>query len=260
MDSDTTFALTTYGLTAAGVAGSILFFHPHPKPPPTPQCFQDSNCSVGYVCVNGVCVTCASADESCSAQCPQGVCPTGYICTNGGVCTVQGSCTVNSDCPVGSVCSNNVCVTCASVNAPCSSQCPQGVCASGETCVQGVCETPAPTCASGISCSSTGTCPCGYACINGCCVSQCAADLLCCNTTCPVGYTCGPYGCCIKVTEKCSGSCTAPSQCATGCTCSGGTCVPATGTCSGTCTTNSDCTEGCECLSGACSPLPRAFC
>lgn len=253
MKSDTAFALSSYALTAAGVAGTILFFRPKT---PVPACTQDSECAIGEVCVNGTCVSCASASESCSTQCPQGVCPLGYICTGQGVCTLQGSCTSDSDCPVGSVCESNTCVPCSSVNAPCSSQCPQGTCPSGENCVQGVCEARAPSCPSGIACPSAGTCPCGYACVDLCCVPQCSADLLCCNTTCPSGYTCGPYGCCVRVFTGCSGPCSAPSDCLTGCTCSGGKCVEAVGTCSGNCTTNSDCASGCQCLAGVCSPLP----
>jgi hypothetical protein len=86
MVSDTLFAAISYGFTAAMVAGTALVFRPSSTASPS-GCTSNGDCVVGLVCVDGSCVTCSSVSESCSAQCPQGVCPPGYICGGMGVCT-----------------------------------------------------------------------------------------------------------------------------------------------------------------------------
>jgi len=148
----------------------------------TCACLSDSDCTdphqicgPGNSCVNGChgnqnCVSpsvCNTATSTCVACIDNSTCAAPTVCnTTSNTCV---ACLINPDCPSGQVCSNNVCVGCAT-DADCSNQ--SQICNSSNVCVDGcdanrscakpmVCDFLAHNC---VQCLSTGDCPSGQIC------------------------------------------------------------------------------------------------
>lgn len=123
------------------------------------QCSDSTQCSNGYLCVQGVCT------PGCSAQKP---CPTGYSCDlQKGVCTGNPSpCQTSQQCNGGNVCVEGHCVN------PCSN----GTCGAGLVCVGGGCipdQKPQFVCATE---GQQDACKMGSLCLHHNCYIACDTD------------------------------------------------------------------------------------
>ncbi len=143
----------------------------------------DCACSAEQVCVDGVCVDCASDDDCAAGTCVDGICvddtpecsdevpcPEGFVCEDG-ACVTDDACEIDADCPPGQACEGGECVE---VGCSDASECPE--CELGE----------APVC-------SDGVCSCGPACPEGC-----AEGTACCygsNSCVEVSATCVTADC-----------------------------------------------------------------
>jgi hypothetical protein len=141
-------------------------------------CGPDGMCSIGLMCIDGLCVTgCNTSFEcgagkvcvngkceiGCSAQNP---CDAGYACYKG-FCIpdpTKPTCTGANPCPMGQTCVGGVCKESCMVNA----ECPMGEVCDSTT---GGCITnpsPVPSCGPAVPCPGNGMCGSGGYCQFGC--------------------------------------------------------------------------------------------
>lgn len=254
-------------------------------------CDDGVACTVGDVCVEGVCHPGKPEDERCadSDQCTRDVCEPFAGCThrlaaldcNDGVdCTTndkcsQGVCRGQSSCGDGQICQLelNVCVTCLSDN-----DCADGNECSSDRCVNGVCQHSPLT---NTQCNDATSCTREDRCVDGACVgtpdhalcpaNDCVSGLCVPGTGCTTSYntsSCNDGKAC-TVDDTCSqGQCAGVSNCPGGAVCQAGGCL-CTGanetlcgdSCANLATSNQHCGEcgyacrsGHACVLGACRP------
>ena len=219
-------------------------------------CASPTDCATGFTCTSNVCVpsTTSKLGDPCTDA---STCPSGAFCTDGVCCAVIG-------CSSGSSCSVNKKGTCAKLGGTsCTSglECGSGFCADGVCCdraCDGQCEacdhagsfgtctsiigTPHGTrtkCDAGTTTCAAKTCDGkdGTTCAafvgteTSCGAASCSSATFTAASTCdgsgnckaPSPQACAPYGC---TTTGCGSSCTAPTDCAPGFTCTSNVCVP----------------------------------
>jgi Cys-rich repeat protein len=234
-------------------------------------------CPIGYkecngaccredLCINGVCVDCASDSQCTSGHCVANKCQ---------------ECIVDADCLNGQTCSSNVCsggcdtayqykdndvVKCCS-NLVFDNMCCQtgykgcnGTCCREDLCINGACVDCASDtdCANGQTCSSnvcSGACDTAYQYKDND-VVKCCSNLVFDNMCCQTGYK-GCNGTCCREDLCINGACVdcaSDTDCANGAVCVNGSCSSdVIKDCGGACTDNQTCVDT-QCCAGLDNP------
>jgi hypothetical protein len=239
-------------------------------------CLVNTDCTTGYRCSGGSCVSTGAAGASCSvpsdcssglscvngACCTSSSCPTGYSCN---VTGAAGSCKLplGTACTSDATCGSGHCVDGVCCNGLCNGQCEQcnGAGTAGQCTPVAYGQQPSGartkcggTGACQASCDGTNRTACGAypppttVCAAASCASSTATATSYCDGlgSCSTGSTspCAPFVC---GTTACLASCTSDANCQPGYFCS-----TMTGTCSSTGALGTACGKASQCSSGFC--------